>query len=157
MIKNDSGFTLIELALVGVLLAVFVGLTAPGFRHGFQRFTDERASSEMEDLSRLARSLAILRGVPYQLSFSNEEGSYRLMISDKGNFVPVEGTAGRRHRLPEGAKPRGPSLAVTYLPNGTTWGGPLEIWRDQDALWRFQVDPMLGETKIVENFSETTR
>ncbi|MBK8574574.1 MAG: GspH/FimT family pseudopilin [Elusimicrobia bacterium] len=153
---RDSGFTLIELVLVGALLAVFVGLTMPRFRGGFQRFTDERASSEMEELSHYARTIAIMRGVPYRLAFSNDDGSYRLLRSDKGNFVPVDGNAGRRRRLPEGAKPQGPSLDVTFLPNGTAVGGPLKFWRDKEALWQFQVDPVLGEATIVENVDETT-
>lgn len=156
MKKSDSGFTLIELVLVMALLAVFVGLTAPGFRGGFQRFTDERASSEMEELSRYARTVAIMRGVPYRLSFSKDDGSYRLLRSEKGNFVPVDGTAGRRRRLPEGAQIQGLSLDVTFLPNGTALGGPLKFSRDKGALWQVQVDPVLGETKIVENVDETT-
>jgi Tfp pilus assembly protein FimT len=63
MKRNESGFTLIELVLVGALLTVLVGLTVPGVRGGFQRFAEERASSEMEELSRYARTLAIIDGV----------------------------------------------------------------------------------------------
>lgn len=155
MKRNNAGFSLIELVIVGALLAVLVGLTAPGFRRGFQRFTEERAASEIEEMSRLARSIAITRGVPYRLSFSQGDASYRLLRDDNGNFVAVEGSVGRRRRLPEGAKVQGPSLDVTYFPNGTAMGGPLEFRRDEDPLWRFQVDPVLGEAKIVETFPET--
>ncbi len=150
MKRNESGFTLIELVLVGALLTVLVGLTVPGVRGGFQRFAEERASSEMEELSRYARTLAIRRGVPYRLSFSKEDGSYRLLRSERGNFVPAGGSAGRRHLLPEGAQVEGPSLGVTYFPNGTAVGGPFEIGRGKETLWRFQVDPLLGEGTIVE-------
>jgi hypothetical protein len=155
MKKNESGFTLIELVLVGVLLSIMVGLTAPGVRGGFHRFAVERAASEMEEVSRYARTIAIMRGVPYRLSVSKDERSYRLLRSQNGNFVLVEGSVGRERFFPDGATVQGPSWGITYFPNGTAVGGPLEIGRGNEPLWRFRVDPVLGEGEIVEGLSET--
>jgi prepilin-type N-terminal cleavage/methylation domain-containing protein len=155
MKKNESGFTLIEMVLVGALLAVIAGLTAPGLSGGLQRFAVERAASEMEDLSHYARNIAIMRGVPYCLSISKDEGSYRLGRCENGRFVPVEGSVGRQRFLPLGAKVQGPSQGVTYFPNGTAVGGPLDIGRGKETLWRLQVDPVLGEAHTVEGVSET--
>lgn len=150
-----SGFTLIEVVLVGALLAVMVGVTMPGLRGSFQRLAVERAAFEMEELSRYARTNAIMRGVPYRLAISKDEGSYRLLRAETGNFVLVEGSLGRLRHLPEGAKSEGPSRALTFFPNGTAAGGPLDIVRGNETLWRLHVDPVLGEPRVEEGVSET--
>jgi prepilin-type N-terminal cleavage/methylation domain-containing protein len=153
--RVESGFTLIELILVTVLLLVFVGLTVPQFRQGFRRFADERSASEMEDLSRYARVMAVQRGVPYQMSFSEKDGSYRLRRAEKGGFVPVAGRIGLWRNLPDEARVQGSSRDVTYFPNGTAEGGPLEFWRASEPLWTMMIDPVLGETLFVEPPHET--
>ncbi len=150
MKRNEAGFTLIELVLVGALLSVLVGLTVPGFRLAFDRFAEERAASELEEVSHYARSIAIMRGTPVRISFSDEDGGYRLLRGTDGKFIPLAGTAGRRHILPGGAQAQGTARDVTFLPNGTAMGGPLDIWRGKEALWRVHVDPVLGELKCVE-------
>lgn len=150
-----SGFTLIEVVLVGALLAVMVGFAMPGLRGSFQRLAVERSASEIEELSRFARTSAIMRGVPYRLAISKDEGTYRLLRGETGNFVHVEGSLGRPRHLPEGAKGEGPSRALTFFPNGTAAGGPLEVVRENETLWRLHVDPVLGETRVEEGVPET--
>jgi prepilin-type N-terminal cleavage/methylation domain-containing protein len=155
MTRNESGFTLIELVLVSALFAVVVGFTVPGLRGGFHRLALERAASEMEEISSYARTLAIMRGAPYRLAISKDEGMYRLLRGENGNFVPVEGSLGRPRSLPEGARGQGPSWAVTFFPNGTAAGGPLDVVQENKTLWRLHVDPVLGETVVREGVSET--
>ena len=41
-------------------------------------------------------------------------------------------------------------MGATFFPNGTAVGGPFDIGRGKETLWRFLVDPLLGEGTVVE-------
>ena len=95
------GFTLIELMLVLVLLAIMLFLALPAFQSLVQS-TTEREVNRLTSLIRLLRNEAVLTRRPYRLVFDLKQREYFVEeLSLNGQLVEQTDPAIlRRHRLP---------------------------------------------------------
>jgi prepilin-type N-terminal cleavage/methylation domain-containing protein len=102
--SDAAGFTLLELTLVLVILAIMLTVIVPRLRN-----TDRaRLESQVRKLAVMARFLrheAILNGRTYRLNYSVDEASYWVTSADgdddSGTFVAEEGMLARPVVLPE--------------------------------------------------------
>ncbi len=67
-----SGFTLIELALVVVLLSVVAAVSLPSFRQSYKKILLERTTNDLAYLMRYAQSRAISKGQKILLVFDGD-------------------------------------------------------------------------------------
>lgn len=97
---RQSGFTLLELILVMVIICVVLGMAAPSLR-GWSRGSALRdAADELLAVTRLARSQAATSGNTCRLCI-DADGGYHLETLDGNAFVPVSSDLGRPARLSE--------------------------------------------------------
>jgi len=88
---NKSGFTLVELLLVMVILAVIAALSTPALR-GFNRARLlPNTSQELVNTARWCQIQAIAEGVTYRLNFDASGGTWSVTKDDgtELNFTPV--------------------------------------------------------------------
>jgi type II secretion system protein H len=96
------GFTLLELIIVMVLLAIVLAIAAPSLR-GFaagRRTSD--AASQILAMMNLARIQAISEGRRYKLDIDEQERCYQLTKQEGGAFVELGNDHGQIFYLPEG-------------------------------------------------------
>src|ERR1044072_7520429 len=101
---NKSGFTLMELVLVLVVLSVCTLIAAPSLR-GFTRSRRlPNAAQEMMNIARWCRVQAITEGTTYRLNLDEEKGRYWITKDDgTGNYVQVSDPFIQNEtKLPEG-------------------------------------------------------
>jgi len=99
--RRRSGFTLLELVLVMVIICTVLAAASPSLRGFFvSRKTDDTAA-RIAAATRLARSRAISEGRVYRLNFDLRERTFFLTVLDEGGFRPIESSLGVPFRLPE--------------------------------------------------------
>ena len=140
--KVDArGFTLLELIVTLVVLAVAVGLVAPTIGRSTETL---RARAEVAGFSatfRHAREQAITTREPYTVAVNPTN---RLVIVTTGEDE-VRWTRTLSSRVDIRAETPG-SLAVRFEPQGTSSGGEYRLSSDK-ITYRVTVDPVTGRVR----------
>ena len=108
-----SGFTLIELVLVVVLLSVVVSVSLPSFRQSYKKLLLERTTNDIAYLMRYAQSRAITKGQEITFVFDGNFSNYGLE-----EMVAEEKTTGSG----AGNEPKKKSTEKKSVPVSNRWG-----------------------------------
>jgi prepilin-type N-terminal cleavage/methylation domain-containing protein len=113
--KQNPGFTLIELILVMVIIAIAAGIVAPALA----TFTAGRAvdnlSRQVLALTQYAHTQSISEARTYRLNFDENARQYWLTADDgAGTFNALKGEFSTRYTAPEGIRMK---VDVTPQPN----------------------------------------
>jgi len=102
--KGRRGFTLFELLIVMVLVAIAMGIAAPtlGLFTGSRHI--KNSSACFLALADYGRSQAISEGRPYRLNIDTEKGIFWLTVQANGDFEMLGSEMGREFLLPEGVE-----------------------------------------------------
>lgn len=99
--RSKTGFTLIELAVVLVLIGAFLLIAIPKFND----LTEVNLKSASRRLSSVVKQLyneAAFKKKIYKLSFDLEGGDYWVEVQEGNEFVITEDPFLRRMKLPQG-------------------------------------------------------
>jgi len=161
---SQAGFTLIELALVLLLIGLFSTLVLPVF----DGFGDGALRSEARRLAGTVRHLfneAALSGRPHRLRFDLDGGTYGgRRLEEDGSLVSVGGS-GRDHALPHGVRIRD----VVVAGHGRSSSGQVETlilpvgWIEEtvvhldgggELILTLRMQPLTGDTEVYEGYRE---
>jgi len=96
-----TGFTLLELVLVMVIICTVLAMAAPSLRGFFASRETSDAASQIVSLTEWARSQAVAQGRRYRLNLDVEHGTYWLTVREQGTFENLTSEFGRIFSLPE--------------------------------------------------------
>jgi prepilin-type N-terminal cleavage/methylation domain-containing protein len=85
--ENENGFTLIELVVAMLVLALIAGIAVPVFTKWVPNYRLRSAASDLYSNMQLARMRAIRSGGDYGIVFDVGAGSYDLVDSGDGDFA----------------------------------------------------------------------
>jgi Tfp pilus assembly protein FimT len=116
---------LIELALVLVVMAIGVALTAPSLRGWSEGAKLRDAGQQFLATTQIARSQAATTGVPHRLQIDAAANTYVLGALNGTEWLPVPGEFGQAVKLPAEHRIQitGSSTepnAIDFYPNGRT-------------------------------------
>ena len=131
---GQSGFTLMELVVVVIILGVLAGAITPLFRASVTWVRGNRVTRDLVGTVRFATEMAIVEGVEYRLCIDTREHAYWLerlerFEQDKKVFEALTGPEGRRQILPEtvrfdhvdaGQGPEPGIKAISFYPGGSS-------------------------------------
>lgn len=120
-LRARAGFTLIELILLTVILAVIVAVSTPRFSRSFSSLRLRDASYNLAKLINYVQEKAVIEGSVHKLVLDTEKGRYYVMASDPDNskkYRLMEGREGRVFKLPEGVKITAKKPEVFFYPDG---------------------------------------
>jgi len=124
--NKESGFTLIEIILVVLLLSVIVGSVVPDLRKNYRKVCLQNAARNIAYSMRYAQSRAITSGDLVRLELAPESGSYRLterkedaIDRDDATFVRIPNRMGNVFRIPDGLKFEPGDLTILFYPDGS--------------------------------------
>lgn len=132
-----SGFTLLELVLVMVIIATAMAIAAPSMT-GWNRGTRLRnAAEQFLTLVRLGRSNAITQGKVYRVLMETDSGKFQLMMLNGTEYVP-DTRFPQVYSVPEGGSiqfdttnlPYQPEItepAIDFFPTGRTRVGTVKL------------------------------
>lgn len=130
---RSAGFTLVELVVVLLLIAITMALAAPSFGGWSDGSKLRNAADEFAASARWARAQAILTGTVHVLKIDSASGVYYVGTAEDGTTVtPVSGTFGRITEIPPWFSinlVRGGESGETlvFYPNGRCSPGVVQI------------------------------
>lgn len=101
---NFGAFTLLELVLVLLILAVMAGLVAPSLRGFATGRQTTHTASQLVALARWARSQAIADGTTYRLTLDPAAGTFCVTVQDGAGARPTGTSLGRVFTVPDGVR-----------------------------------------------------
>ncbi|WP_349254727.1 GspH/FimT family pseudopilin [Pseudomonas sp.] len=136
--RRPAGFTLIEMLVVIVLIAVAAGLMATGIAQGLHASRERQAVREMVFALRQARSQAVLDNKPALLHFDLPGRWYGAPGQPRRSWpdtVQVRLVTARQL-----------GSAVAFYPDGSSSGGHLLLTRG-DRQWRIDIGWLTGDVR----------
>ncbi|MFC1494450.1 GspH/FimT family pseudopilin [Thermodesulfobacteriota bacterium] len=97
---NSTGFTLLELILVMVIISTLLAIASPSLQGFFTSRRTNDAASNILSLMKLARTQAITEGRIYRLNLDTDKRSYWLTAVEEGIFNELKTEFGRTFILP---------------------------------------------------------
>jgi prepilin-type N-terminal cleavage/methylation domain-containing protein len=146
---NAAGFSLAELIVVTIILAVLATGAVPIFRTAFAETREEHAVRSFVDTLHRARTLAIARTSEMRVYLYPEEGTFELLEASYGSdrkptLATVDRDGESRHVLPDRIRFLRPEARqdaerdgyfVAFYPSGASDAATLRIARE-DARWK---------------------
>ncbi len=134
--RKSSGFTLFELVMVLLVMAIIVGIVAPsisGFAHGRQ---SSDTADELVTLARLAQTQAISEGTIYRLNLDLKGGTYWISTQDAAGEHRIMTSSGQTFQVPNDVQIQSDIapdvsnkslIVVHFYPNGRTEPGTFRL------------------------------
>ncbi|PCJ36531.1 MAG: type II secretion system protein GspH [Cellvibrionales bacterium] len=154
--EPQSGFTLLELLVVLVLLGIIAVLVAPGLGGSLDNAKLKTASRELLAVLRVQRSVAITQGKIITLSFTRDEPSYRIdderVVLGAGLSVVYQAATGTTSDGGLGQQlPDGGNNHLVFYPDGSSSGAMLQL-RMGEGLRYLRVDWLTGAVSLYDSF-----
>lgn len=140
--ERESGFTLLELLLVLVILALCTALVVPYAGKGFGTVKTKAAAGTIAATMKLARGLALRARSKCTVSFT--DGNRMLMACAN------EKAQGREILLEEGVEVlSGDRHSVEFFPSGGSTGGTFEVKGPGGAnTYAVRIEPSTGRVRV---------
>lgn len=140
---RQSGFTLLEMLAVLVLISIAFMLLASGITRGLAHARERQSVNELLQSLRQARTQAIVEGRPMSLLFDLNSTCYRVE-----QFPPRCLSAGTQLRI-ETAEGLGKDVTLIFYPDGSSSGGNLSL-KNESREARIDVGWLTGNVSLVE-------
>jgi len=150
-LEKSEGFTLLELVMVILVMALAVGITYPALTHGNAVFQLRAAGRDVLNVLRYAREKAITEQQRLMVTVDRE--TQKVVLSDEfgdgartlamPHHVRIERVALEGHELPQGP------LVVRFLPNGSSENAEIVLASDSGGVLRIVTDPITGGARIL--------
>ena len=154
--KGSGGFTLLELIIVVLVIALALGVSYPALTHGSAIFQLRAAGRELVNTFRYAREKSITEQRRLMVVVDREQ--QKVILSDEfggdartlamPNHVKIERVALEGRELIEGP------LAVHFLPNGSSESAEIVLGSDSGSVLRIVTDPITGGARVAAGQGE---
>jgi prepilin-type N-terminal cleavage/methylation domain-containing protein len=153
--RPQAGFTLLELLVVLLIMAVLAGVSVPQFRGTFRHLQIQVVASDVATLLTYAGRRAVASGEMLRVHFDVEGRRYWLVTapqgSPEGTFEKISGKFGRVSAVPAHISFAHSTRDVTFYPDGRADRFEMLISDDSPLSYRLATDVRTGRVKIVES------
>lgn len=152
---RQTGFTLLELLVVLVLLGIIAVLVAPGLGGSLENGKLKTASRELLAALRVQRSEAIAQGRIITLRFTSDESNYRIdgepvNLSEGLSVVYQSATGAVSQGVQGSALPVTGNNDLAFYPDGSSSGALLQL-RLGEGLRYIRIDWLTGAVSLLDS------
>lgn len=118
---NRGAFTLIELVLLTVIIAVLVSISTPLFRKTYSSLSLREASYNLAKLISFIQERAVLETTKFKLTIDSEDSRYYLAKErdeTPDRYERLSGKLGRVFKLPAHIKIAATKRSIVFYPDG---------------------------------------
>jgi Tfp pilus assembly protein FimT len=156
--KKKSGFTLIELVLVCVLLLVMINISIPLFRNTFYTIRIENSLRDVSQVVRYLHTRSVVEGIRYKMNFDYQNGIYWAELEEKsgygsGAFRTMKERIGGKHKLSGGVSMEGDETEIFFYPDGRIDDAEV-LFKDTSGL-RYSLEISGSDVRIEDISGET--
>ncbi len=144
--KYLTGFTLIELVLVILLISILIGLSTPIFRRTFSNLELKNTTYNISKMINYAEEMAIIDKVNYKINFDFEKGKYWITKGEE----KIGGRYGRTFFLPRGLTFTGKREEITLYPDGSSGRAEIKIVDKTGEGYQLQIKGFGSRVQIEE-------
>lgn len=143
-LADSKGFTLMEIVLVLIILALTASLVIPRVGAGWKRMEDREFLQEFTQTLRSSRLYAMNSNQVVAFRINGEERAYD-MKRPLSRRIPqnVDIMAGGLERDPDTG-----DFVILFYPDGSMTGTDLEIVFDQERTFRLHIHPLFGTVEV---------
>ncbi len=163
--KDKNGFTLIELAVVIVLVGAFLLVAIPKFK-SITEVNIKSASRRLSGTIMYLYSEAVFRKTIYKLAFDIDRGEYWIQILDGNEFrVPTDDPLLGRKKLPNGVyfkdiitqrslgkSVNGKGEFILFLPTGFVEPAVIHLETEGGVEYTIATKPYTGGTIVLDEY-----
>jgi len=150
--RDESGFTLLEVVLVVMIIAIVLGLSYPAISRGNAIFRLRSTGRDLVNTIRIAREKAVTEQVVMMVTVDRQ--NQKILLTDEvgeGERVYALPQEIRFERLVlEGKELLDGPLAIRFLPNGSAEDAVVEIVSDKGARLRVITDGITGGARVMQ-------
>lgn len=129
--KFLTGFTLIELALVTLIILALVGLSAPLFKNTFSDLAAKETALNISKLISYGQEKAIIEKKNFKISIDRQKLRYQLFEMDLSAephvYKPAQGRFGRPFAPSQGVFLKCQKDAIIFYPDGRSDEADIDI------------------------------
>ncbi len=145
--KRTSGFTLIEVLVVLVMLAVLAGTVAFNMSGSLESAKIRGASKDLLAALRYTRSQAVIKHTEQQLMLNVTEKSYQ--VTGREKVILPEGMELKVFAA-ESEVPSEDTAGFRFFSDGSSTGGRVTLIY-KDRFWRINVAWLTGEVRLFKD------
>ena len=143
-----QGFTLVELILVLVIIAVAASLVGPALSKRFTEADPRRVIVQLRSVMELLRVQAVQRGREEILVIAPETKRY--WLEGRGETVEIPHGSGDLSAQGRFVRDEG-EVEIHFYPDGTNSGGEVQIEQQRsegETIYRLSLNPLLGTATV---------
>ncbi len=118
-IKEEKGFTLIEMLLVVLVLAIIAGISIPNFKGTYSGMQLKNEVDQLTYLMRYAQSRAVIKNAPMQVVFISNNRQYRLLQKKEDEFEKFSSRMGRLYSVSDKISITAQKDHINFYPDGS--------------------------------------
>ena len=154
--RSKPGFSLLELLVVLILVALAVGVVMPSFSRGLRGLELETAGRDLITRMRHARSQAITKQKVFRIILLQEEGED---VPDSYIFADEFEQEIRKLFLPEGVsiltEEQEFPVRISFYANGRSSGALFTLRRETGRQIKIRVDPITGFPRVLKENADS--
>ena len=145
--RDKSGFTLLELVLVLLLLGLSSLIVIPNIEKGLQDREVKGSALALAAVARELRSRALYDGIPKQLILNLSQNSYRTE-PDREVSLPPDVKFGD---VAGGEMIEGGARQFLFFPNGSSHGGEIALLGGPRTFrYSIRLEPLTGKIAVLQ-------
>ncbi|MFQ6104240.1 MAG: Tfp pilus assembly protein FimT/FimU [Candidatus Glassbacteria bacterium] len=157
-----AGFTLVELIIVLIIMAIALGIVAPFMAKSFDKYRLRETSRALSDYLRKSREVAIKEGIKAAIYFDEDGGTFQTRYLKHNEVVSLniplwfELIEGMKAEIevndPIGSLTGEPPHFV-FFPMGNAVGGTVRLSLGEDKATIIEIDDITGGIIILKDTS----
>jgi type II secretion system protein H len=166
--KNKSGFTLIEMTIVMMIIAIASSILSVAFTRSTLQQKLEVSAWKLSSFLNYAKAQSMRTGKIYRVSIDKEKNKYQLEVKEEPKeekeeikFIPPKGNLGEEQNLERGIffKEIQPSqeniVYIMFFPNGSTQEEfKILLSNKKNEIYTLKVDKLTGTTYVIKGERE---